>query len=87
MLLCDGRMLHDAMRRRRATVDEVRQAVRTQGTGGLELVHAVVLETDGTSSLIRHSQRGSGSALANADRAQARDDVADRPSVPRTAPR
>ncbi|MFJ2150970.1 DUF421 domain-containing protein [Streptomyces microflavus] len=79
LLLRDGRMLHDALRRQRVTVDEVRQAVRTQGTGGLELVHAVVLETDGTFSVIPRSQRGSGSALANADRAQARADVADRP--------
>lgn len=79
LLLCDGRMLHDALRRQRVTVDEVRQAVRTQGTGGLELVHAVVLETDGTFSVIPRSQRGSGSALANADRTHARADVADRP--------
>lgn len=79
LLLCDGRMLHDALRRQRVTEDEVRQAVRTQGTGGLELVHAVVLETDGTFSVIPRSQRGCGSALANADRTQARADVADRP--------
>ncbi|MFQ6853542.1 hypothetical protein AAIB46_21985 [Streptomyces sp. 35M1] len=51
---------------------------KNQGNGGLELVHAVVLETDGTFSVIPRSQRGSGSAPAHADWAQVREDVADR---------
>jgi uncharacterized membrane protein YcaP (DUF421 family) len=37
--------------------------VRSQGIGGLELVEAVVLETDGSFSVIPGSQAGSGSAL------------------------
>lgn len=45
------------------TAGEVRQAVRSQGIGGLELVEAVVLETDGSFSVIPGSQAGSGSAL------------------------
>ncbi|MCX2923287.1 DUF421 domain-containing protein [Streptomyces sp. NEAU-W12] len=65
LLLREGRMLHEAMRRQRVTPDEVRQAIRAQGTGALELVHAVVLETDGSFSVISRSQYGSGSAMDN----------------------
>jgi uncharacterized membrane protein YcaP (DUF421 family) len=53
------------MRCQRVTPDEVRQAIRAQGTGALELVHAVVLETDGSFSVISRSQYGSGSAMDN----------------------
>ncbi|MGQ4721843.1 YetF domain-containing protein [Streptomyces tunisiensis] len=63
LLLHEGRLLHDAMRGQRVTPDEVRQAIRAQGTGALELVHAVVLETDGSFSVISRSQHGSGSAM------------------------
>ncbi|WP_199218475.1 DUF421 domain-containing protein [Streptomyces sp. I5] len=63
LLLHEGRLLHEAMRGQRVTPDEVRQAIRAQGTGALELVHAVVLETDGSFSVISRSQRGSGSAM------------------------
>jgi uncharacterized membrane protein YcaP (DUF421 family) len=47
------------------TAGEVRQAVRSQGVGGLEQVEAVVLETDGTVSVIPRAQAGSGDALAD----------------------
>jgi uncharacterized membrane protein YcaP (DUF421 family) len=63
LLLRDGRLLHAAMTRQRVTADEVRQAIRTQGIGAVEDVRAVVLETDGTFSIVPHSQFGSGSAL------------------------
>lgn len=57
--------------------DEVRQVVRTQGTRGLELVHAVVLETDGTFSVIPHAHYGSGDALRDVSRRQTFSDDAD----------
>ncbi|WP_228982070.1 DUF421 domain-containing protein [Streptomyces sp. DH12] len=63
LLLHDGRMLGEAMRRERVTPDEVRQAIRTQGTGAVEQVQAVVLETDGSFSVIPRSQSGSGTAM------------------------
>ena len=50
------------MRRERVTAGEIRQAVRASGHGGLD-VAAVVLETDGTLSVIPRSQRGDGQAL------------------------
>ncbi|NCT90736.1 DUF421 domain-containing protein [Cellulomonas sp. APG4] len=64
VLLEDGVMQQDEMRRRRVTPSEVRQAVRATGVGGLDQVAAVVLETDGTMSVITREQRGDGSALA-----------------------
>jgi uncharacterized membrane protein YcaP (DUF421 family) len=63
LLLRDGRLLHAALTRQRVTADEVRQAIRTQGIGAVEDVRAVVLETDGTFSVLPHSRFGSGSAL------------------------
>ncbi len=44
--------LHEAMRRERVTEDEVKQAARGQGHANLGSVGAVVLETDGTLSLL-----------------------------------
>lgn len=41
------------------------QAVRAQGIGDLDTVDAVVLETDGSFSVITTSSAGSRSALAN----------------------
>lgn len=63
LLLKDGRMLDEAMARVRITKDEIRTAVRQQGLGGLEQIAAVVLETDGSLSVIPRDKMGSGSAL------------------------
>ena len=62
LLLQDGQLLEDVMERERVTVGEVRQAIRGSGQGGLD-VAAVVLESDGTLSVITHGQRGDGRAL------------------------
>lgn len=68
LLLLDGALLDDRLRRERIAAEEVRQAVRAAGYGSLALVHAVVMETDGTVSVIPRSQSGDGSALADVDR-------------------
>ncbi len=44
--------LRQAMRRARVTEDEVRQAARSSGRASLEEVSAVVLETDGSLSVL-----------------------------------
>ena len=44
--------LHDAMRQERVTVNELSQAARGQGYTDLSKVSAVVLETDGTFSIL-----------------------------------
>ena len=63
LLVHQGRMLPGAMREQRVTEGEVRQAVRSQGIGSVSQVAAVVLETDGTFSVIPSSQAGDGTAL------------------------
>ncbi|GAA2499808.1 DUF421 domain-containing protein [Streptomyces gobitricini] len=68
VLLYQGRMLRDAMKAQRVAPDEMRQAIRAQGVGAVEDVQAVVLETDGSFSVIPRSQYGSGTALDNVRR-------------------
>jgi uncharacterized membrane protein YcaP (DUF421 family) len=65
LLLHRGHLLHDALRAERVTVEEVRAAARSQGLASLEEVGAIVLETDGTFSVLREVGDGNGSALAN----------------------
>jgi uncharacterized membrane protein YcaP (DUF421 family) len=65
LLVHDGALLTERMTRQRVTAAEIRQAVRAQGIGGLESVAAVVLETDGTLSVVPASAWGSGTALAD----------------------
>lgn len=67
LLVRDGEMLHDRLARHRITPGEVRQALRSSGIGGLDAVAAVVLETDGTVSVVPHQSLASGSALVDVD--------------------
>ena len=53
LLLEDGRMLEDAMKAERVTSGELEQALRNGGIGRIEEAAAVVLETDGSMSVIR----------------------------------
>lgn len=66
LLLRDGRLLDESLREQRMTASEVRQAVRSSGVGDVSLVAAVVLESDGTLSVIQSSQAGDCSALQDA---------------------
>lgn len=59
LLFCDGKFLDDAMRDERVTKSEVMAAIRGSGTGRLEDVHAVILETDASMSVICKQPRGS----------------------------
>lgn len=58
LLLHDGQFLHEAMGRVRVTEDEIRGALRQKGLGSLEQAAAVVLDTDGSLSVIGMAQRG-----------------------------
>lgn len=62
-VMWEGELLRDALRAQRVTEGEIRQAVRSQGIGDLALVAAVVLETDGSMSVIPRSQIGDWTAL------------------------
>ena len=52
LLFHNGDFLLDTMKRERVTEDEVLAAMRQQGKGSFDEVGAVVLETDGTFSII-----------------------------------
>lgn len=69
LLLDDGRLLREALREQRVTEDEIRQAVRATGSGDLADIAAVVLESDGSLSVISSSKAGSRSALDGVRRA------------------
>ena len=53
LLVRSGSFCHDALMRQRITEDEIMSAVRSNGSQGLDEVEAVVLESDGTLSIIK----------------------------------
>lgn len=63
LLVHRGRFLTTAMKAERVTDEEIRAALRQQGEGMVEGIDAVVLETDGSLTVLR--QAGNGSALSN----------------------
>jgi uncharacterized membrane protein YcaP (DUF421 family) len=63
LLLYQGAFLPIALRWARVTEDEVRSAVRAGGLAGLNEVEAVVLETDGSFSVVRRSGGSGESSL------------------------
>ena len=70
LLFYEGKFLSANMRRTRMTPEEVKASVRAAGLGALGEVAAVVLETDGTLSVIRHGSGASGSILEDLDQAR-----------------
>lgn len=58
LLAFRGQLIGGALKRARVTEDEVRAAVRAQGLAQLGDVEAVVLETDGSFSVVRRPPRG-----------------------------
>jgi uncharacterized membrane protein YcaP (DUF421 family) len=63
LLLRDGAILHETLRDERVTTSEVYSAVRGQGVAKLADVAAVVLETDGSLSVIARPASGSVDTL------------------------
>ncbi len=68
LLLSEGRFLEAAMSSQRVTESEIRAAIRASGVAAVEEIEAVVLETDGSFSVIKRAETKSRTAL---------DDVAD----------
>lgn len=66
LLVFKGRTLEAAMKRERVTRDEVLAALRSSGAPVLEQVHAVVLETDGTLSVVQETPSAPATALTPA---------------------
>ncbi len=69
LLAHHGRVLDDSCRHHRVAEAELMQSLRSSGLGGLGEVGAVVLETDGTLSVIRADDLGDGWALGDVPRA------------------
>jgi uncharacterized membrane protein YcaP (DUF421 family) len=65
LLLHRGRFLDAALRRERVTREEIEAALRSQGIAARDQVDAVVLETDGSFSVLRGVEPGQAGALAN----------------------
>jgi uncharacterized membrane protein YcaP (DUF421 family) len=63
LLLHRGRLLPDALRAKRITQEEICAALRAQGVGEIEAADAVVLETDGTFSVLQRF--GNATTLTN----------------------
>lgn len=65
LLLYQGELRPQAMRRERVTTSEVLAALRGHGIGGVESVAAVVLETDGSFTVIDEFDVDNPSAFAD----------------------
>lgn len=61
----DGEFLKDNMKTERVPKPEILAAIRASGVSALEDVKAIVLETDGSFSVIEKSDSGSDSALSD----------------------
>ena len=65
MLFHRGQFLAEALKLERVTREEIMAAVRAQGQSDLAQVESVVLETDGTFSVLSKTPPGLDSAVAN----------------------
>ena len=65
LLLFHGELQHNAMRHQRVTEGEVLAALRQKGLAALEDAEAVILETDGSFSVIDKIKKSSASAMVD----------------------
>lgn len=63
LMAWDGRTLDDAMRKERVTIDDVQAALRQKGFAQIDQVLAVVLEADGSLSVVESSGPGTPNTL------------------------
>lgn len=67
LLAYQGKFMDSNMRQQRITHDEVLQVARSQAVQNIKDVFAVVLETDGSISILKEQQTDSGQVLGNVD--------------------
>ncbi len=67
LLLYRGRYLRDAMRRQRVTTEEILSVLRTEGVTRVDDAGAVVLETDGSISVLSDLGAETATVLATTD--------------------
>lgn len=73
LLVYKGEMLRDAMRKERVVEAEILQAARTDKIMNMDEIEAVVLETDGSFSVVRRPpEEHSETSLGNVDLGDAR---------------
>ena len=65
LLFHKKQFLWNAMKWERVKKDEIMQAIRSQGISSLDQVEAVVLETDGSFSIVKETKEGEATALSN----------------------
>jgi uncharacterized membrane protein YcaP (DUF421 family) len=68
LLLENGRVMDSALKRERVTRSEIEAAVRNEGFGDLDDIAAVVLETDGSFSVIPKEKAGERTALRSVEK-------------------
>lgn len=68
LLFYRGAFLRQALRSARVTEDEVRASIRSAGLLAMQEVEAVVLETDGSFSVVRQGSGAEGSSLSGISR-------------------
>lgn len=78
LLFYRGRFIRETMRRSRVSEEALRTTARQHGLGSLQKVEAIVLETNGTFSLIKTGQAGDASALEDIPTASDGEDAAAR---------
>ena len=83
LLVSKGCLRHDELRNQRVSVDEIHQAIRSSGHGDVSQVSAVVLETDGSLSVIAGDKIGDWSALAGLSDGSAPDQSPDQSGAQR----
>lgn len=67
LLVHDGTILANTLSSQRVAIAEIHQSIRAAGIGDVDSVAAVVLETDGSISVIPAGKLGDGSALQDVD--------------------
>jgi uncharacterized membrane protein YcaP (DUF421 family) len=65
LIMHQGRFLEDAMRRERVTREEALAAIRNASVKSFDKVNSIVLETDGTLSVVWRRQEGESSSLVD----------------------
>lgn len=63
LLVHRGQFLHQALRQERVATEEVLQALRSQGVGDIADAEAVIIESDGSFTVITTSSAGNGSTM------------------------
>ena len=63
LLLYNGEFVSGAMRQQRVTREDLLSAIRAQGAGDVATISAVVLETDGSMSVVRNAPESQASLV------------------------